>query len=68
MVGADFSTKLGGYLANGLISARQISVYLSEFEAGQQPAGFKQDGLMKFDEELGFGQGQNDGTKAVRPL
>ena len=66
MVGADFSTKLGGYLANGFISARQISAYLSEFEAGQQPAGFKQDGLMKFDEGPGFGQGENDGTKAVR--
>lgn len=66
MVGEDFSTKLGGYLANGFISARQISAYLSEFEAGQQPAGYEEDGLMQFDGGPGFGQGENEGTKAVR--
>lgn len=66
MVGQDFSTKLAGYLANGFISARQISAYLDKFEDGQQPVNYEEDGLMRFDESPGYGKGENEGTKAVR--
>ncbi|PNY24419.1 cryptochrome DASH, mitochondrial [Tolypocladium capitatum] len=57
LLGEDFSTKLSAYLALGCISARQIHQELLKFEDGKDEAYRGADG---------YGQGENDGTAAVR--
>jgi deoxyribodipyrimidine photo-lyase len=57
LIGADFSTKLSAYLAQGTLTARQIHEALIGYEDGRV-AGYK--------DAAGFGEGENDGTKAVR--
>lgn len=57
MLGTDFSTKLSAYLAFGCITARQIHWALVDFETGASTDGMDAEG---------FGQGENEGTKAVR--
>ncbi|KND92837.1 putative cryptochrome DASH, mitochondrial [Tolypocladium ophioglossoides CBS 100239] len=57
LLGQDFSTKLSAYLALGCISARQIHEELLKFEDGKDEA---------YEGADGYGQGENDGTTAVR--
>ncbi|KAF7554162.1 hypothetical protein G7Z17_g3095 [Cylindrodendrum hubeiense] len=57
LIGLDFSTKLSGYLALGCVTARQIHAELVKLENGLEPA---------YGKSLGFGMGENEGTKAVR--
>ena len=57
MLGTDFSTKLSAYLAFGCLTARQVHWALVDFEVGSG-----RDGI----DAVGFGKGENDGTKAVR--
>ncbi|KAK5656356.1 hypothetical protein OQA88_4736 [Cercophora sp. LCS_1] len=57
MVGSDFSTKLSAYLALGCITARQVHHAVAGYEDGTNEA---------FKHADGFGQGENEGTKAVR--
>jgi deoxyribodipyrimidine photo-lyase len=57
LLGVDYSTKLSAYLAQGCITARQIHEELLRFEDGAD---------QKFAETDGYGQGENEGTKAIR--
>ncbi|KAF5021325.1 hypothetical protein F66182_6647 [Fusarium sp. NRRL 66182] len=57
LIGTDYSTKLSAYLAMGCISARSIHDELVNFEDGTDDA---------YARARGFGQGENEGTKAVR--
>lgn len=57
LMGIDYSTKLSGYLAQGSITARQIHEELLHFENGTQP---------KYAKTEGYGQGENEGTSAIR--
>ncbi|KAI1187342.1 DASH family cryptochrome [Nemania serpens] len=57
LLGVDYSTKLSGYLAQGCITARQIHEELLHFENGTDD---------KYAETEGYGQGENEGTKAIR--
>jgi deoxyribodipyrimidine photo-lyase len=57
LLGEDFSTKLSAYLALGSITARQIHATLVSFEDGTNP---------QFESAIGYGQGENDGSKAIR--
>ncbi|KAI1320415.1 putative cryptochrome [Xylariaceae sp. FL0255] len=57
LIGADFSTKLSAYLAQGCITARQIHEKLAQFEDGSNA---------EYMGISGYGQGENEGTKAIR--
>jgi len=57
LLGEDFSTKLSAYLALGSITSRQIHASLLSYEDGTNP---------KFESTIGYGRGENDGTKAIR--
>jgi deoxyribodipyrimidine photo-lyase len=57
LLGTDFSTKLSAYLALGCLTARQIHAELAKFEDGTEK---------RFEAASGYGQGENEGTKAVR--
>jgi deoxyribodipyrimidine photo-lyase len=57
LLGEDYSTKLSAYLALGSITARQIHAALVSFEDGTDP---------KFESAVGYGGGENEGTKAIR--
>lgn len=57
LLGIDYSTKLSGYLAQGCLTARQIHEKLLHFENGTDP---------KYAAADGYGQGENEGTKAIR--
>lgn len=57
LLGEDFSTKLSAYLALGCISARQIHEELLKLEDGNDEA---------YEAADGYGQGENDGTAAIR--
>jgi deoxyribodipyrimidine photo-lyase len=57
LIGADFSTKFSAYLAQGTLTARQIHEALLGYEDG---------GEEKYKDAAGFGEGENEGTKAVR--
>lgn len=57
LLGADFSTKLSAYLAQGCITARQVHAMLVSYE----------DGTCMFSKDVdGYGQGENEGTKSIR--
>ncbi|KZM18709.1 DNA photolyase [Ascochyta rabiei] len=56
MLGRDFSTKLSAFLAQGHITARQVHWAMIDFEEGR--------GAGK--DIPGYGQGENEGTAAVR--
>ncbi|TGJ88101.1 hypothetical protein E0Z10_g704 [Xylaria hypoxylon] len=57
LLGVDYSTKLSGYLAQGCITARQIHEELLNFENGAD---------QKYADTDGYGQGENEGTQAIR--
>lgn len=57
LIGVDFSTKFSAYLAQGTLTARQIHEALLGYEDGSAE-GYK--------DAAGFGEGENEGTKAVR--
>ena len=57
LLGEDFSTKLSAYLALGSITARQIHARLVAFEDGTDT---------RFESAVGYGGGENQGTKAIR--
>lgn len=57
LLGLDFSTKLSAWLALGCITARQVHEALLDFENGKSSLGKDQEG---------YGQGENEGTKAIR--
>lgn len=57
LLGADFSTKLSGYLAQGCISARQVHDRLMAYEDGKDEF---------LAESQGYGEGENEGTKSIR--
>lgn len=57
LIGADFSTKFSAYLAQGSLTARQIHEALLGYEDGT---------VARYQDAAGFGQGENDGTNAVR--
>ncbi|OTA93422.1 hypothetical protein M434DRAFT_43756, partial [Hypoxylon sp. CO27-5] len=57
LLGADFSTKLSAYLAQGCITARQIHQRLVVYEDGKDES---------LAESQGYGEGENEGTKAIR--
>ncbi|KAI1448942.1 cryptochrome [Annulohypoxylon stygium] len=57
LLGSDFSTKLSAYLAQGCITARQVHDRLMEYEDGKDKS---------LAESQGFGEGENEGTKAIR--
>ncbi|RYC65591.1 hypothetical protein CHU98_g671 [Xylaria longipes] len=57
LLGMDYSTKLSGYLAHGCITARQVHEELLHFENGTD---------QKYAETDGYGQGENEGSKAIR--
>ncbi|KAJ4298780.1 hypothetical protein N0V88_003813 [Collariella sp. IMI 366227] len=57
LLGADFSTKLSAYLAQGCITARQVHSMLVSYEDAT---------CMAFKEVDGYGEGENAGTKAIR--
>ncbi|CAG9940666.1 unnamed protein product [Clonostachys rosea f. rosea IK726] len=57
LIGPDFSTKLSAYLSNGSLTARQIHHELVRFENGT---------YSKYVMATGYGEGENDGTRAVR--
>ncbi|KAF2258592.1 cryptochrome [Lojkania enalia] len=56
LLGLDFSTKLSAYLAQGHITARQVHWAMVDFEEGK--GGGKS--------AKGYGEGENEGTAAVR--
>ncbi|KAF2622616.1 cryptochrome [Macroventuria anomochaeta] len=56
MLGRDFSTKLSAYLAQGHCTARQVHWAMMDFEEGRGAGKGKE----------GYGEGENDGTAAVR--
>lgn len=57
MLGSDFSTKLSAFLAQGCVTARQVHHELLKYEDGTDS---------EYKEANGFGNGENDGTSAVR--
>ncbi|KAI0595256.1 DNA photolyase, FAD-binding/Cryptochrome [Biscogniauxia sp. FL1348] len=57
LLGPDFSTKLSAYLAQGCITARQVHNALMLYEDGKDD---------KFAGAQGYGEGENEGTKAIR--
>ncbi|KAJ8114968.1 hypothetical protein ONZ43_g4778 [Nemania bipapillata] len=57
LLGVDYSTKLSGYLAQGCLTARQIHEELLGFEDGTDE---------RYAATDGYGQGENEGTKAIR--
>ncbi|KAI0007022.1 putative cryptochrome [Xylariaceae sp. FL0662B] len=57
LLGSDFSTKLSAFLAQGCITARQIHERLLVFEDAKEEL---------FAETEGYGEGENEGTKAIR--
>ncbi|KAI1352614.1 cryptochrome [Xylaria sp. FL0043] len=57
LLGVDYSTKLSAYLAQGCLTARQIHEALLHFEDGADE---------QYAETDGYGQGENEGTKAIR--
>jgi deoxyribodipyrimidine photo-lyase len=57
LIGTDYSTKLSAFLAMGCISARSIHDELVKFEDGTE---------RDYSKAMGFGQGENEGTRAVR--
>jgi cryptochrome len=57
LLGVDFSTKLSAYLALGCLTARQIHEEMAGYEDGK---------MDKFKDVTGYGEGENDGTRAVR--
>ncbi|QPH17737.1 hypothetical protein C2857_002625 [Epichloe festucae Fl1] len=57
LVGTDYSTKLSSYLAIGCLTARQIHEELLKLEDGASD---------DYKDALGFGGGENDGTKGIR--
>ncbi|KAH8597773.1 DNA photolyase, FAD-binding/Cryptochrome [Bisporella sp. PMI_857] len=57
LLGKDFSSKLSAYLAIGCITARQINASLKAFEDGNNDA---------WKGTHGYGEGENEGTKAMR--
>ncbi|CAJ2503850.1 Uu.00g112440.m01.CDS01 [Anthostomella pinea] len=57
LLGTDFSTKLSAYLAQGCITARQVHEALVAYEGGKAE---------KFAEAKAYGEGENEGTKAIR--
>ena len=57
LLGADFSSKLSAYLAQGCITARQIHAQLCSFEDGTNDA---------WKDVKAYGTGENAGTKAMR--
>ena len=57
LVGPEFSTKLSAYLAHGCITSRQIHGEMVKFEDGDAE---------EYMAAPGYGEGENDGTKAVR--
>ncbi|KAM0363004.1 hypothetical protein ACHAO7_011150 [Fusarium culmorum] len=50
-------TKLAAFLAMGCLSARSIHTELAKFEAGSE---------QEYSQAVGFGRGENEGTRAVR--
>lgn len=57
LLGADFSTKLSAFLCLGCLTARQVHGELVKFEDGTDS---------QYQEATGYGQGENNGTKAIR--
>ncbi|UNI24262.1 Deoxyribodipyrimidine photo-lyase [Purpureocillium takamizusanense] len=57
LLGLDFSTKLSAYLALGCVSARFVHEELLKLEDGTDP---------EYEKAPGYGQGESDGTAAVR--
>lgn len=57
LVGTDYSTKLSSYLAIGCLTARQVHEELLKLENGASD---------DYKDALGFGGGENDGTKGIR--
>lgn len=57
LIGSEFSTKLSAYLALGCLTARQIHHKMLGFENGTDSA---------FADVPGYGEGENEGTAAVR--
>lgn len=57
LLGTDFSTKLSAYLAMGCVTARQVHGEMLKYENGTEA---------KYQDTPGYGQGENNGTKAVR--
>lgn len=57
LLGLDFSTKLSAWLALGCITARQVHAKMYAFEEGTNPM---------YRDAQGWGEGENEGTKAVR--
>ncbi|KAJ6786299.1 hypothetical protein PWT90_10780 [Aphanocladium album] len=57
LLGTDFSTKLSAFLALGCLTARQVHAELIKFEDGKDEL---------YQEAAGYGQGENNGTKAIR--
>ncbi|KAJ3477801.1 hypothetical protein NLG97_g8740 [Lecanicillium saksenae] len=57
LLGTDFSTKLSAFLALGCLTARQVHDELVKFEDGKDDI---------YQEADGYGQGENNGTKAIR--
>lgn len=59
LLGLDFSTKLSAWLALGCITARQVHAEMYAFEEGTSKNS-------EYPDVPGWGQGENEGTKAVR--
>lgn len=57
LLGTEFSTKLSGYLASGCLTARQVHSELVKYEDGTDS---------EYKQTPGYGEGENNGTKAVR--
>ncbi|KAJ4147530.1 hypothetical protein LMH87_002042 [Akanthomyces muscarius] len=57
LLGADFSTKLSAFLALGCLTARQVHGEIVKFEDGTDA---------QYQDAAGYGEGENNGTKAVR--
>ncbi|OAA60010.1 cryptochrome DASH [Cordyceps fumosorosea ARSEF 2679] len=57
LLGPDFSTKLSAFLCLGCLTARQIHSELVKFEDGTDS---------QYEDAPGYGQGENNGTKAIR--
>lgn len=57
LLGTDYSTKLAAFLAMGCLSARSIHAELVKFEGGSE---------QDYSQAMGFGKGENEGTRAVR--
>lgn len=57
LLGQAFSTKLSAFLAQGCISARQVHQELVQYEDGTNT---------RYEHAKGYGDGENDGTTAVR--